>query len=104
MPAAAVVLSGAPRLGGYGGPVARLGDPFPRSHEAWLPAVHVAGLAGGDLVIPALLALAASVPVMLLVHLPPSAVTVAAAVASILVVASAQSRPSGAPVPGPVSR
>jgi apolipoprotein N-acyltransferase len=89
MPAAAVVLSGTPRLGGYGGPMARLEDPFPRSQEAWLPIVHVARLAGSDLVIPALLALAASVPVMLLVHLPPSAVTVAAAIASLLVVASA---------------
>jgi predicted amidohydrolase len=90
MPAAAVVLSGAPRLGGYGGPMARFEDPFPRSQEAWLPVVHAARpLAGSDLVIPALLGLAASVPVMLLVHLPPSAVTVAAAIASILVVASA---------------
>jgi apolipoprotein N-acyltransferase len=50
--------------------------------------VHVARL-GSDLVIPPLLALASSVPVMLLAQLPPSATTAAVAGAAALVVAGA---------------
>jgi predicted amidohydrolase len=90
MPVAAVLLSAVPRFAappGYGG-AARFTDCFLSSQQPWLPVVHVARL-GSDLLIPPLLALAATVPVMLLVHLPPSPVTIAAAGAAILVVAGA---------------
>jgi hypothetical protein len=50
--------------------------------------VHVARL-GTDLVIPPLLALAASIPVMLLAQLPPAPATAAAAAAAALIVAGA---------------
>jgi len=90
MPIAAVVLSGAPRLGGYGGPFPRWGDPFLGSQDEALPVVHIARL-GSDLAIPALLALSATVPVMLLVVLPPSPATVAVAVVAGLVLGSALS-------------
>jgi predicted amidohydrolase len=81
MPAAAVVLSV-----GYGILGPRYWSWFLGSQDGSLPVVHIARL-GSDLVIPALLALSATVPVMLLVQFPPSAVTVAVAAASILVVA-----------------
>lgn len=84
MPAAAVVLSLT-----YG----RFLSPFYwswflGSQDKALPVVHIARL-GSDLIIPALLALSATVPAILLVQLPPSAATVAVAVAAILVVAGA---------------
>lgn len=61
---------------------------FQGSQAGALPVVHIARL-GSDLVIPALLALAAVVPVMLLVQLPPAGVTVAVAVTSMLFVTGA---------------
>jgi len=84
MPAAAVVLSVT-----YG----RFLSPyywswFLGSQDMALPVVHIARL-GGDLIIPALLALSGSAPAILLVQLPPSSATVAVALASILVVAGA---------------
>jgi hypothetical protein len=84
MPAAAIVLSLT-----YG----RFLSPyywswFLGSQDGALPVVHIARL-GTDLIIPALLALSATVPAMLLVQWPPSAATVAVAVAAILVVAGA---------------
>jgi predicted amidohydrolase len=90
MPAAALVLSALVRFAappGSGGG-SRFADCFLRSQQRWLPVVHVARL-GSDLVIPPLLALASSVPVMLLVQLPPSATTAAVAGAAALVVAGA---------------
>jgi predicted amidohydrolase len=84
MPAAAVVLSLA-----YGRFLApRFWSWFLGSQDRALPVVHIARL-GTDLVIPALLALSATVPVILLVQLPPSPATIAAAVAATLVVAGA---------------
>jgi hypothetical protein len=90
MPVVALVLSALVRFAappGYGGG-SRFTDCFLRSQQRWLPVVHVARL-GSDLVIPPLLALAASVPVMLLAQLPPSATTAAVAGAAALVVAGA---------------
>src|SRR2546425_1148410 len=84
MPAAATVLSVA-----YGRFLApRYWSWFLGSQDASLDVVHIARL-GSDLVIPALLALSATVPVILLVRLPPSGATVAVAVFSILVLAGA---------------
>jgi apolipoprotein N-acyltransferase len=90
MPVAALVLSALVRFlapPGYGGG-SRFADCFLRSQQRWLPVVHVARL-GSDLVIPPLLGLAASVPVMLLVQLPPSGTTAAVAGGAALVVAGA---------------
>jgi apolipoprotein N-acyltransferase len=83
MPAAAVALSlfyrtRAPRYWSW-----LLG-----SVDSTLPVVHVARL-GTDLTIPALLGLSATVPVMLLVQLPPATTTFVAAAAAALLVAAA---------------
>jgi apolipoprotein N-acyltransferase len=88
MPVAAFVMVATPRFAaqpGHAG-AARCFDPFLRSQDRWLPVVHISRI-GSDLVIAPLLALAATVPVMLLVQLPPSGATVAVAAASVLVVA-----------------
>jgi apolipoprotein N-acyltransferase len=90
VPAAAFMLSAAMRFGalpGQAGAV-RYADPFLRSQERSLPVVHIARL-GSDLVIAPLLALAATVPVLLLVHVPPSVASDVVAAISILVVAGA---------------
>jgi apolipoprotein N-acyltransferase len=90
MPAAALALAAVTRFAappGYGGG-SRFADCFLRSQQRWLPVVHVARL-GTDLVIAPLLALAASIPVMLLSQLPPAAATVGAAAVTALVVAGA---------------
>jgi metal-dependent amidase/aminoacylase/carboxypeptidase family protein/predicted amidohydrolase len=84
MPASAVVLSAA--YGRFRAPL--YWSWFLGSQDGSLPVVHIARL-GSDLAIPALLALSATVPVILLVQLPPSGVTVAVAIASILVIAGA---------------
>ncbi len=84
MPAAAVVLSLS-----YGRFLApRFWSWFLGSQNRAVPVVHIARL-GTDLAIPALLALSATVPVILLVHLPPSLASVVVAVVSTLVVAGA---------------
>jgi apolipoprotein N-acyltransferase len=93
MPVAAFVMVATPRfaaLPGHAGARRRCAifDPFLCSQERWLPVVHIARL-GSDLVIAPLLALTATVPVMLLVQLAPTGPTVAVAVASVLVVAGA---------------
>jgi predicted amidohydrolase len=83
MPAAAMMLSVYHRFG-----VPRYVSWFLGSQDGALPVVHIARV-GSDLVIPALLGLSASVPVILLVHLPPSTATVIAAVIAIVIVAGA---------------
>lgn len=90
IPLAALVVSATPRFaappGHGGGP--RYADAFLASQQGWLPAVHIARL-GTDLLLPPLLGLAATVPVMLLVHWPPSPASVLAAAAALLLVAAA---------------
>jgi predicted amidohydrolase len=61
---------------------------FLGSQDCALPVVHIARL-GSDLIIPGLLALSATVPAMLLVQVPPSALTAAVAAASVLVIGGA---------------
>jgi predicted amidohydrolase len=64
----------------------RLANPLLVPLERWLPAVHVARLTH-DVTVPALLALAAAVPVVLLAQVPPAAASIAAAVAAVAVIA-----------------
>jgi apolipoprotein N-acyltransferase len=90
VPAGAFLLSAAMRFGalpGQAGAV-RYADPFLRSQELSLPVVHIARL-GSDLVIAPLLALAATVPVLLLVHFPPSGASEVVAAISILAIGGA---------------
>jgi predicted amidohydrolase len=91
LPAAAVAASAIPRLvrmRGYGAPPRWTVNPFLLSQEGWLPVVHLARL-GSDLVIPAVLGLSSAIPVVLVVELPPSGVSVVAAAVCAMLVACA---------------
>lgn len=92
VPVAALVLTAMPRfaaLPGYASTgAARFFDPFLRSQGESLRIVHIARL-GSDLLIAPLLALASTVPVIVLVELPPTGATAVVAVASLLVVSGA---------------
>jgi len=80
----AVVAAAAPGERGGG----RLGNVLLISQERWLPAVHIVAL-GHDLIVDALLALSAVVPVVLLAQLPPSAAGATVAAVALCVVTAA---------------